>query len=64
MNIFLTKVVAKGKSTKSSLDVNFFVGSENDKLVYRVDSGGWKNMERVIEADLLRTSKYMESPFE
>jgi len=51
MNVFLPKVVAKGKNTKSALYVNFFRGGENDQLVYRVDNGEWKAMERVVEAD-------------
>ena len=51
MNVFLPKVVAKGKNTKSALYVNFFMGGENDQLVYRVDNGEWKAMERVVEAD-------------
>lgn len=51
MNVFLPKVVAQGKSTKSSLYVNFFMGSENDTIVYRVDNGEWKKMERIIEVD-------------
>lgn len=51
MNVFLPKVIAKAKGTKSSLYVNFFMGSENDQLTYRVDNGEWQTMERVLEAD-------------
>lgn len=51
MNVFLPKVVAKANRTKSSLYVNFFMGSENDKLEYRVDDGKWEDLEYTTEAD-------------
>lgn len=44
MKVFAPKVVAKGKHTESGIFANFFMGSKNDKVVYRVDQGEWKDM--------------------
>jgi len=51
MEIFAPKVVAKAKRTKSGVYVNFFMGSKNDEVLYRIDSGVWKPMEYVNEPD-------------
>ncbi|RYJ43360.1 calcineurin-like phosphoesterase C-terminal domain-containing protein [Flavobacterium beibuense] len=51
MEVFAPKVVAKGKRTKAGVFVNFFMGSKNDKLEYRVDGGEWKHMEYTETAD-------------
>lgn len=44
MQVFAPKVVAKGKRSKAGVFANFFMGSKNDKLEYRVDNGEWKPM--------------------
>ncbi|MDG3581788.1 calcineurin-like phosphoesterase family protein [Galbibacter pacificus] len=51
MKIFAPKVVAKGRNTKAGIYANFFIGSENDEVVYRIDKGDWKPMEYVQEQD-------------
>src|SRR5690606_28995759 len=51
MEIFAPKVVAKAKRTKSGIYVNFFMGSQNDEVLYRIDNGDWKPMQYVNEAD-------------
>jgi hypothetical protein len=51
MEVFTPKVVEKGRSTRSGIYVNFFMGSKNDKLEYRVDQGEWKVMDYVEEID-------------
>lgn len=44
MNIFAPKVVAQGQSSKAGIYVNFFMGSKNDRVLYRIDDGEWKEM--------------------
>lgn len=51
MNIFAPKVVAAGKKSKAGIYVNFFMGSESDKVLYRIDQGEWKEMKRVKAFD-------------
>lgn len=51
MEIFSPKVVAKDQNTKAGIYVNFFMGSENDKVEYRIDDGSWKTMNLVEEPD-------------
>ncbi|WP_289021319.1 calcineurin-like phosphoesterase family protein [uncultured Salegentibacter sp.] len=51
MQIFSPKVVAKDKNTKAGIFVNYFMGSENDKVEYRVDDGKWSRMKYVEEYD-------------
>jgi len=51
MEIFAPKVVAKGRGTKAGIYVNFFMGSKDDTVKYRVDQGEWKVMEYVEEID-------------
>lgn len=51
MRIFNPKIVAKGRNTAAGIYVNFFMGSQNDTVEYRVDGGEWKQMDYVIEAD-------------
>lgn len=60
MKVFAPKVVPHGKRTKSGLFVNFFMGSKNDKINYRVDGGEWMPMEYVREDD----PSYVELVFE
>ncbi|WP_205499721.1 calcineurin-like phosphoesterase C-terminal domain-containing protein [Rufibacter psychrotolerans] len=44
MDLFLPKVVARGRNTSAGVFVNFFMGSERDTVLYRVDDGPWKPM--------------------
>ena len=51
MEVFAPKVIEKGRSTKSGIYVNFFMGSKNDSLHYRIDQGQWIALEYVEEID-------------
>jgi len=51
IKVFAPKVVPHGKRTKSAIFANFFMGSKNDKIVYRIDGGEWMPMEYVEEQD-------------
>ncbi len=43
-NIHAPRVVEQHKSTTSAIVANFFIGSEYDTLMYRVDGGEWREM--------------------
>lgn len=51
MNIFAPKVVAKGRTAKAGIFVNFFMGSKNDEVLYRIDNGEWKEMTYLQAVD-------------
>lgn len=51
MEIFAPKVVAKGRNTQAGIYVNFFMGSRNDQVHYRIDDGEWQEMSYVEEFD-------------
>lgn len=51
MQIFAPKVLAKTKNTPTLVYANFFMGSNNDKVFYRIDDGKWNPMEYSEEAD-------------
>ncbi|RAV30304.1 calcineurin-like phosphoesterase C-terminal domain-containing protein [Sinomicrobium soli] len=51
MNIFAPKVVAKGRKTSAGIYVNYFMGSENDTVEYRIGQGRWRPMKYVQEPD-------------
>lgn len=51
MAIFAPKVVEKDVRTKAGIYVNFFIGSENDTVEYRIGNGPWKPMKYVVEQD-------------
>lgn len=44
MEIFAPKVVEKDKRTSATIYVNFFMGSKDDKVEYRINGGEWKPM--------------------
>ena len=44
MEIFAPKVVRQNKRTSAGIFANFFIGSADDKLEYRIDEGEWKPM--------------------
>ncbi|WP_268223305.1 calcineurin-like phosphoesterase family protein [Sinomicrobium oceani] len=51
MNIFSPEVVARGRRTPAGIYVNFFMGSADDVVEYRIDNGSWKSMKQVEEPD-------------
>ncbi|GGZ20670.1 hypothetical protein GCM10007049_11570 [Echinicola pacifica] len=51
MAIFAPKVLAKDSRTSAGIFVNFFMGSDSDKLRYRIDNGEWKDMSFMEEYD-------------
>ena len=51
MEIFAPKIVAKGRRTKAGIFANFFMGTEGDEVMYRIDNGEWKEMEYIEEPD-------------
>lgn len=51
MKIFLPKVVQKRRRTTAGLYANFFIGSEKDKLRFRVDNGKWRPMTYLQDYD-------------
>lgn len=51
MEIFAPKVVANNRNTQAGVFVNFFMGTEGDTVLYRIDGGKWKPMEYVEEFD-------------
>lgn len=44
MHIFAPKVVAQNNKTSSGIYANFYMGSEGDKVMCRVDDGKWLKM--------------------
>lgn len=60
MEVFSPKVVAKGRRTKAGIFVNFFMGTEGDKVLYRIDNGEWKDMQYMEEYD----PSYVEMVYE
>lgn len=51
MAVYHPRLVAKTKKSVSSVFVNFFMGSERDEVVFRVDDGEWLPMKYTIEFD-------------
>lgn len=51
MNIYHPKVIGKSGNTLDRLYVNFFIGSENDEVMYKINDGDWKRMNYSIEFD-------------
>lgn len=60
MNIFAPKVVPHKGRTTSQIMVNFFMGSKNDVVEYRIDEGEWKKMRHVSAHDLNYQTKLNE----
>ncbi len=59
INIYSPKVVSKDQRTSAGIFANFFLGTENDAIHYRVDAGDWKPMEKVNNPDPLFMEKLM-----
>ncbi len=51
LEISVPKVVQHNLKTSAGIYANFFMGSEKDKLVYRIDEGEWKEMTYMPEND-------------
>lgn len=51
MNIYAHNVVEHKGKTTSSIFVNFFMGSPNDKVEYRIDNGKWCKMSYNSQVD-------------
>ncbi len=60
MEVFAPKVVAKGRRTKAGIYANFFMGTEGDEVLYRIDDGEWKEMRYMEEYD----PSYIEMVYE
>ena len=51
MNIYHPKVMGHAKKSLSNIYVNFFMGNENDEVMFRVDKNEWIPMSYTIEFD-------------
>ncbi|MDT0678490.1 calcineurin-like phosphoesterase family protein [Autumnicola musiva] len=60
MEIFAPKVVANNRRTQAGIFVNFFMGTEGDEVMYRIDDGKWKKMDYVEDYD----PSYLEMVYE
>ncbi|PRX43247.1 calcineurin-like phosphoesterase C-terminal domain-containing protein [Salegentibacter salegens] len=60
MEVFAPKVVAKGRRTKAGIYVNFFMGTEDDEVLYRIDEWEWKEMQYIEDYD----PSYVEMVYE
>lgn len=49
--IYAPKVVGHNKRSTAGIYANFFIGSPNDQVSYRIGEGEWKPMQRVVEPD-------------
>nr|WP_251740491.1 calcineurin-like phosphoesterase C-terminal domain-containing protein [Gramella sp. AN32] len=51
VRLFVPKVMAQGVNSKAGMYANFFIGSQKDELLYRIDSSDWKPMQYVEDYD-------------
>jgi len=51
IDIYAPKVLEKDKKTSAGIYANFFMGSEKDEVLFRIDNGKWKKMTYVLEQD-------------
>lgn len=51
IEISAPKVIEHDKKTSAAIYANFFMGSESDQVLFRVDNGSWKKMTPVEEHD-------------
>ena len=63
MNIFAPKVVPYKGRTTSQIVVNFFMGSEGDKVEYRIGNGEWRKMTYTRAIDPSYWVKLLEWDF-
>lgn len=60
MNIYAPKVVPYKGRTTAQIVVNFFMGSKNDVVEYRIDNGPWQKMRYTETVDPTYLSKLFE----
>lgn len=60
MDIFAPKVLEQGKRTTSGIYVNFFMGTKENTVRYRINNGNWSNMNYIEDYD----PKYLIELFE
>ncbi len=63
MNIYAPKVVHHKGRTTSQIVVNFFMGSANDTVEYRIDDGEWRRMRNIQTIDPNYYTKVIEWDF-
>lgn len=63
MEIFAPKVVEHNEKTSAGVYVNFFIGSPQDTLMYRIDKGVWKEMQYEEDYDPTYLHKIHEWDF-
>jgi hypothetical protein len=51
MHIYAPKVVPQNEGLSARIVVNFFMGSEQDSVIYRVDQGKWHKMDFIRTHD-------------
>lgn len=51
IEIYAPKVLELDKKTSAGIYINLFMGSEEDEVLFRIDSGKWKKMSYVLEQD-------------
>jgi hypothetical protein len=51
MHVFHPKIVANNRGTQAGIFVNFYMGTESDKVEYRINGGEWKPMTWIDAAD-------------
>ena len=63
MNIYAPKVVPHNGRTTSQIVVNFFMGSPNDVVEYRIGNGEWRPMRYTEAVDPSYMMKLVEWDF-
>ena len=63
MNIYAPKVVPHNGRTTSQIRVNFFMGSKNDVVEYKIDNGEWRPMRHIETVDPSYMIKLIEWDF-
>lgn len=51
INIIAPKVVRKAPKTSAGIYANYFMGSEKDELMVRIDNGKWQKMNYTVDLD-------------
>lgn len=51
LHVFHPKIVANNRGTQAGIFVNFYMGTKDDKVDYRINSGEWKPMTWIDAAD-------------
>jgi len=59
ISIYSPKVVQQNQRTSAGIFANFFLGTDNDAVHYRIDGNNWKPMKKVNNADPAFLEKLM-----